>query len=141
MARSYQRLEELEEKAQPGGKSATAGRAAGASKAPAFASIAIMALLIVALGGALFYAARMRDNADAMKALADNTKKETVAVHQQVRMLEGERDSLNTRVDALTTQLKKAENENIQLLKEIEDLKKARAVPQKQDAKKSRKRA
>lgn len=141
MARGYQRLEELDEKAQPAGKDHATGKTERAGKAPTFASLIVIALLVVALGGALLYAARMREHADAEKALAENAKREMVVVHQQAKMLEGERDSLETRVNALTSQLKKAEDEKNQLLGEIENLKKARAVPQKQGTGKSRKRA
>lgn len=137
MARSYQRLEELEEKPQPVRREAIPAK----STTPTMTRIIVFALLSVALGASLFYSARMRDNAAAMQALADNTKKEALAVHQQMKVLEGERDSLRTQVTELTARLHKTQEERDQLVREVENLKKARTAPPKQDPKKARKRA
>ena len=135
--KSYQRLEELGETPQlpkretPSAKGST----------PTVRRIIVFSLLSVALAASLFYAARMRDRAVAMETLADGVKKEALTVHQQVKILEGERDSLKVRVTELTSQLHKTQEDRDQLGKEVESLKKARIAHSKHDSRKARKRA
>ncbi|MDH4099583.1 MAG: hypothetical protein OEV28_03285 [Nitrospirota bacterium] len=136
MTRSYQRLEELEEQPR-----FTRRESAAKGMTPSVKRIIVFSLLVVALGASLFYAARMRDSVDATRALAEKTKKEALAMHQQIKVIEGERDSLSLRVNELTALLHKTQAERDQLTREVESLKKARTVPAKPDSKKARKRA
>lgn len=132
MSKGYQRLEEMEEKTTPEPKSKP--RASSPTK---LGPLLLIAVLVLLLGATIFYAAKVTGQVDTLKATAANTQRDAQALNQQIKALEGERNTLTVKVNDLTTQLKAAEEEKTRLTQEIDNLKKSRKPPTKKAGKRA----